>query len=166
MIFVTVGNHDAPFDRLVQRMDVLAGQTEEPVWMQIGPAKVRPTHASFRRHFNEEEWGRMILKSRTIVSHAGTGTLLAVAQSRKPLVCLPRQRRFGEAWDDHQLEICSELARSGTLCYVEKPEELSLQTLARAKPPAFPQSATRLTDRIHRFLRETAAGRSPDGSHP
>ncbi len=154
MIFVTVGSHEAPFDRLVQRMDELAGQTEEPVWMQIGSATVSPVRAPHRRFFSTVDFRRLFRESRAVVSHAGVGTLLEAARIRKPLVCLPRLHRFGEHWDDHQLEICAELARSGTLQYVEEPEDLDLVAVENARPPVFPDASTRLGDRISSFLRE------------
>ncbi len=164
LIFVTVGTHEAPFDRLVQRMDELAGWTEEPVWMQIGSARVSPVRASHRRFFPTAEYRRLFRESRAVVSHAGVGTLLEASRIRKPLVCLPRLHRFGEHWDDHQLEICAELARSGTLQYVEKPEDLDLVAVANARPPVFPDASTRLGDRISSFLREAEAKRRAVGA--
>lgn len=154
MIFATVGTHDAPFDRLVRRMDDLAGEIEEQVWMQVGHTTVTPARAPYRRFFPPEEYGTLFEKSRTVVSHAGVGTLLEAAQLQKPLVCVPRLRRFGEHWDDHQLEICTELTRSGTLHYVEDPDDLTLEVLSQAEPPEFPSSAEGLGNRIVGFLQE------------
>jgi UDP-N-acetylglucosamine transferase subunit ALG13 len=166
LIFTTVGTHDAPFDRLVRRMDALAGETEEPVWIQVGHATVTPGRAPYRRFFLPEEYRRLFEESRTIVSHAGIGTLLEAARRRKPLVCVPRLRRFGEHWDDHQLEICRELARSGTLHFVDDPNDLDLTVLSRAEPPEFPGSGNGLGERVAGFLRETAMRETFNGSHP
>lgn len=154
LIFTTVGTHGAPFDRLVRRMDTLAGKTDEPVWMQVGHATVTPSRAAYQRFYSTSEYRRLFSESRTVVSHAGVGTLLEAARAGKPLVCVPRQRQFGEHWDDHQLEICTELAREGTLHYVEDPQDLDLATLAVAQPPSFPGSATRLAERILGFLED------------
>jgi len=36
MIFVTVGTHDQGFERLVKKMDEIAGQIDEEVVIQVG----------------------------------------------------------------------------------------------------------------------------------
>ncbi len=125
--------------------------------MQIGAATVLPVRAPHQRFFSTVDFRRLFRESRAVVSHAGVGTLLEAARIRKPLVCLPRLHRFGEHWDDHQLEICAELARSGTLQYVEEPEDLDLMAIEKAQPPVFPDASTRLVDRISSFLREEEA---------
>ncbi len=146
-------------------MDALAGETDETVWVQTGHATVRPSHASYRRFFPETEYRQLFWASRAIVAHAGLGTLLEAARARKPLVCLPRLRRYGEHWDDHQLEICAQLSESGTLHYVQDPEDLNWEALARAEAPVFPGSGTGLADRIMSFLEEEANGGSSNSPH-
>ena len=47
MIFVTTGTHSQGFDRLIQKMDEIAGKINEEVIMQIGSAKYKPKNAKF-----------------------------------------------------------------------------------------------------------------------
>jgi beta-1,4-N-acetylglucosaminyltransferase len=47
MIFVTVGLHYQGFDRLIMKMDALAGMIDEEVVMQIGSTKYKPENAKY-----------------------------------------------------------------------------------------------------------------------
>ena len=51
MIFVTVGTHEQPFDRLVKKMDdlVAEGVIREPVMIQTGYSTYEPKHCSFQK---------------------------------------------------------------------------------------------------------------------
>ena len=48
--------------------------------------------------------------ARLIVAHAGIGTVLMAQKLNKPIVMFPREARFGEHRNDHQLATCRELA--------------------------------------------------------
>ncbi len=41
----------------------------------------------------------------TIITHAGTGTIIAAVTQHKNVIAVPRLSQFGEHVDDHQLEI-------------------------------------------------------------
>jgi UDP-N-acetylglucosamine transferase subunit ALG13 len=47
MIFVTVGTHYQGFDRLIRKMDEIAGKIEEDVIMQIGSTQYKPINAKY-----------------------------------------------------------------------------------------------------------------------
>ncbi len=154
MIFTTVGTHIAPFDRLVSRMDEIAGLTTEPVFIQIGTATVTPLKAKHSRFFPERDYQDLLSECRVVVSHAGVGTILRASLLMKPIVCVPRLRRYREHWDNHQLEICRQLSRNGELCFLEDTQKLDLQTLESATPPVLSETGQRLADRILSFLNE------------
>jgi UDP-N-acetylglucosamine transferase subunit ALG13 len=47
MIFVTVGNCRYSFDRLLRKMDEIAGKIDEPVVIQRGHSDYQPQNAEF-----------------------------------------------------------------------------------------------------------------------
>ena len=53
MIFVTVGTHEQPFDRLIQKVDALCadGTLTEPVVIQTGVSTYRPEHCRWEPFF-------------------------------------------------------------------------------------------------------------------
>lgn len=154
LIFVTVGTHTAPFRRLVRRMDEIAKVAREPVIIQTGATDTIPSNARYQRFFSDEDFEDLFSRSRVVVSHAGVGTILKAIQSKKPIICVPRLRRYQEHWDDHQLEICEELSRRGRLNYIANIQELSLRTLELATSPAFPDTESQLGNRVLSFLED------------
>lgn len=111
MIFVTVGMHYQGFERLISKMDSIAETIDEDVIMQIGSTSYIPKNAmyfNFTNNYNE------ILdyfkEARIIISHAGAGTLIDAVITGRPIVVVPRLKRFGEIIDDQQLELAEVLS--------------------------------------------------------
>jgi len=109
MILVTIGTQ-LPFDRLISAIDALAPQLEEPVYAQIGDGAYQPRNIEFVRTVPPAEFETRFRAARLIVAHAGIGTVLMAQKLNKPIVMFPREARFGEHRNDHQLATCRELA--------------------------------------------------------
>jgi beta-1,4-N-acetylglucosaminyltransferase len=112
LIFVTVGGM-RPFDRLVRVVDRIAGKLDEKVVMQIGSTDFEPKNCRYFRFVPQEEIDKWYSDARVIIAHAGIGTILAVLEHNKPLILVPRMKRYGEVFDDHQLEIAREMEKRG-----------------------------------------------------
>ena len=116
MIFLTVGTQ-FPFDRLVKAVDKAAGTNgfDEQIIAQIGESSYYPENfeaspsvekAVFDRHFNEAD---------SVISHAGMGTITMALEQRKPLLVMPRLKKYGEVVNDHQLAIATKFEQLGYL---------------------------------------------------
>ena len=112
MIFVTVGGMRG-FERLVCQMDLIAGELEEQVMMQIGSTDYEPRNCDYFRFMSRNDMEKLYADARVVVCHAGTGSILTALEHNKPLVLVPRLRKYGEVFDDHQLEIASEMQSRG-----------------------------------------------------
>jgi UDP-N-acetylglucosamine transferase subunit ALG13 len=138
VIFVTVGTHEQPFDRLLREVDrlVAAGELGQPVFCQRGYGEYAPaTPGAPMLPFAEME--ERIAAAVAVVAHGGPGTILPVLAAGKPLVLVPRQRRFGEHVDDHQVAFCRRIGRERGIPVVEAIEDLgSALAAARAAPQA------------------------------
>ena len=106
MIFVTVGTHYQGFDRLIKKLDEIAGRTDEEIVAQIGSTKYKPknlTYFSFME--DEKKFLELYKKARVIITHAGIGNILKICSFQKPVVIVPRLKKYDEHVDDHQLDI-------------------------------------------------------------
>jgi len=112
LIFVTVGGMRG-FERLVCQMDLIAGELEEQVMMQIGSTDYEPRNCDYFRFMSRNDMEKLYADARVVVCHAGTGSVLTALEHNKPLVLVPRLRKYGEVFDDHQLEIASEMQSRG-----------------------------------------------------
>lgn len=109
MILLTIGTQ-LPFDRLVKAMDELALSLDEPIFGQIGTdAQYIPKNFEYVRSMRPPEFSEKFGATRVVVSHAGIGTLLSARKYGTPIVVVPRQAKFGEHRNDHQLATCRQL---------------------------------------------------------
>ena len=124
MILVTVGMHTASFDRLVRAMDRIAAHVDEKVLMQIGATTYQPQAARWFTFAPASQMEALCEQARVIVSHAGAGSILTALRHSRPLVVMPRLRRYGEMIDDHQIELAEALSRARVLLVAWEAAEL------------------------------------------
>ncbi|WP_336361991.1 glycosyltransferase [Halalkalicoccus salilacus] len=146
MIFVTVGTRKEGFDRLVEWMDTVATDLEKEVIMQIGHTKTTPDNADWFRFKDDlEEIVELTQQAEIVVGHGGAGTILTTLETGTPIICVPRLEKYGENFDDHQLELTYKLQEKGTLVVAQtqaelhqylsqSPSEISTETTADLVP--------------------------------
>jgi UDP-N-acetylglucosamine transferase subunit ALG13 len=122
MIVVTVGTNEARFDRLLRVFE--SSPADEELVVQHGPSLIRPPGATCVDYLPYPELAGTIRRARAVVTHAGVGSIMtALANGKRPVV-VPRLRRFGEAVDDHQLQLGLRLHEAGLVTLVERPEDV------------------------------------------
>ena len=117
MILVTIGLMYG-FDRLIKEMDEIAGRVGEEVIMQIGETTYEPKNARYFRFASKEEMDGLYVDARVVVCHAGVGSILTALEYGKPVIAVPRRKKYGEHIDDHQLDISGELEKQGRITVV------------------------------------------------
>jgi len=121
VIFVTIGT-TRPFDRLLRALGPLH---DEELVVQCGDSAARPAGATCVTFLTYDELADHIRSARVVIAHAGVGTIMtALANGKRPIV-VPRRASFGEAADDHQVELARRLAASGLVTLVEDPAALA-----------------------------------------
>ena len=115
MIFVTVGTHEQPFNRLIKKMDdfVREEKITEEVYMQIGYSSYIPKHTQYSKVIGYKEMNKLMLKSDIIITHGGPSTYMQVIQMGKVPVVVPRQLKFEEHVNDHQLLVTKKVLEKG-----------------------------------------------------
>jgi beta-1,4-N-acetylglucosaminyltransferase len=152
MIFVSVGTHEAPFDRLLRATAEL--QLDEQLVVQYGPSEVRIAGAVESEYLSFDEVVDHIREARAVVMHAGVGSvMISLANGKRPIV-MPRLQRFGEHVDDHQLELARRLEANGLVTVVEDPAALAAALSADAEPPGRMSGMPWLGDELGAYLAE------------
>jgi len=125
MIFVTIGTM-YPFDRLIKTVDeaVERGLIREDVFAQIGCSKYRPKYIRYIQMIDREAFLGYVKKSSAIIAHAGIGTIILARDYNKPLLVMPRMKRYKEHVNDHQLDTAETFAKLGYLLVAHSSEEL------------------------------------------
>jgi UDP-N-acetylglucosamine transferase subunit ALG13 len=152
MIFVSVGTHEAPFDRLLRAVGELG--LDEQIVIQHGPSRVRREGAVETDYLSFDEVVDYIRDARAVVMHAGVGSMMiALSNGKRPIV-MARLHRFGEHVDDHQLELARRLEASGLVTVVEDGAALAEALAGEAEPPGGISGAPWLGNDLREYLAE------------
>ena len=122
MIFVTVGTHEQQFDRLIRKMDELKrdGAFQDEVIMQTGFSTYEPKYCTWSKLIPYQEMVKNVAEARIVITHGGPASFIMPLQIGKTPIVVPRQKRFDEHVNDHQLEFARNVAaRMGTIIPVE-----------------------------------------------
>lgn len=127
MIFVTVGTHEQPFNRLLKCIDKMVeeGKIKEEVIMQKGYTDYEPKHCKSSKLMPYEEMQENIKKARIVVTHGGPASFLDPLKYGKIPVVVPRKKEFNEHVNNHQLEFSKEVeSRMKNIIVAETDEEI------------------------------------------
>ena len=108
MIFVTVGTHEQPFDRLIKAIDhfKISTNTDESIIIQTGYSTYEPVNCTWRKFFSYQDMVKNITEAEIIITHGAPSSFIMPLQIGKIPIVIPRQKSFGEHVNDHQLEFC------------------------------------------------------------
>jgi beta-1,4-N-acetylglucosaminyltransferase len=151
MIFVSVGTNEARFDRLLRA--VAEVRLDEEIVVQHGhSARIERPNSVLVDFLSFEEIVAAIRRARVVVTHAGVGSVMvSLANGKRPVV-VPRLKAFGEAVDDHQLQLGRRFAAAGLVTLVEDPDGLATALAGEQPAAAIVPSASSLAADLTSFL--------------
>lgn len=122
MIFVTVGTHEQPFNRLVQEIDNLKrdGIINEDVIIQTGYSTYEPKYCQWDKFIPYKKMIKNVEDAHIVITHGGPASFIMPLQIGKTPIVVPRKKKFDEHVNDHQVEFARNVAeRMGTIILVE-----------------------------------------------
>lgn len=122
MIFVTVGTHEQPFNRLVKAIDELKrdGIITEDVIIQTGFSTYEPKYCSWSKLIPYQQMIKNVENAHIVITHGGPASFIMPLQIGKTPIVVPRQHQFNEHVNNHQVEFARIVAeRMGTIIVVE-----------------------------------------------
>ena len=157
MIFLAVGTQFG-FDRLVKAVDEAIEQQfiQEKVYAQIGPGRYLPRQMEYAASLEKEDFNRVLNSCEAIISHAGMGNISLALEMKKPLLVMPRLKRFGEVVNDHQVATAQRFEQLGHIlaAYDEKELVEKIKLLRTFVPKLRNPNRQGVAERILRFLQE------------
>lgn len=127
MIFVTVGSHYKQFPRLLKRIDELAPKIKEKIIVQRGYTNYIPKNCEsfdFAPSLNP-----YYKKARLTLIHGASSVWEFMYQYKKPFIIVPRQVKFGEHINDHQVEFAKEMEKVMGIKVIYDMKDLTPQLL-------------------------------------
>lgn len=163
MIFVTTGNFDTGFDRLVRSVDELFAQgvlTGEGL-AQIAGGAYEPTHLRWQRMLLPAEYDQAMREATLIIAHGGAGTVRAAAALGKPIIVMPRRAAKKEHYNDHQVATAAVYEEKGLALVAWAESELPVRiAAARDFVPNPPSDGGKVVQLVRSFLDDLAAERA------
>lgn len=126
MIFVTVGSQKFQFNRLLVEIDRLIEEKKinEEVFAQTGHSDYKPKNYKYKEFLDRDEFLRVMNKCDKVITHGGTGAIIAAVKQGKKVIAIPRLKKFGEHVDDHQLQIVHEFKKLNFITAVTNMDNL------------------------------------------
>lgn len=127
MIFVTVGTHEQPFNRLIKKIDELVAEKkiQEEVMIQTGYSTYKPMHCKSSEFLTYQQMWEYVRLARIVITHGGPSSFIMPLQIGKIPVVVPRQAKFDEHVNDHQLDFANQVAkRKRNIIVVDDIDEL------------------------------------------
>ncbi len=127
MIFVTVGTHEQPFNRLIQKIDELKkdGTIQDDVIIQTGFSTYEPKYCQWSKLIPYQQMVKNVADARIVITHGGPASFIMPLQIGKTPIVVPRQHQFNEHVNDHQVEFARNVAqRMETIIPIEDIETL------------------------------------------
>ena len=122
MIFVTVGTHEQQFDRLIKYVDEL--NLPEEVMIQRGYSDYIPRNCRAEKLLPYEKMKQYTERARIVITHGGPSSIMMPLQMGKIPIVVPRQKRYGEHVNDHQVEFVQKISKSIDIIPVYDIQEL------------------------------------------
>ncbi|MDM8267241.1 PssE/Cps14G family polysaccharide biosynthesis glycosyltransferase [Limosilactobacillus pontis] len=106
MIFITVGTHEQSFDRLIKEIDKIAldNEIKEKFYIQTGFSDYVPKNCQWSKFLSFTQMNELMKKADIIVTHGGPASFVAPLELGKIPIVVPRQKKFNEHINDHQLD--------------------------------------------------------------
>ena len=144
-------------------MEAYAAQTGIKVLAQAGPKSLsaETPNIALLTAMTPQAFDAAMEAARTVVAHAGIGTVLAARAMAKPLVLMPRRAALGEHRSDHQMATAAALDGTPGI-YIAWTEADLPDLLSQDLTPALPGSGASLPsllDRLRLFVDGPEAAR-------
>lgn len=159
--FVTVGNATQPFERLLRAVTANLDMLPKPVHVQHGAMPFSIPGCSAHPFLRMDQFAELVRCSNLLIMHCGAGSLMHALDAGKLPVVMPRQSRFGEHVDDHQIELAEALAGTGRIVMARWESELPnaiCKAIEMGRMPRQPSGEPPLVglvrDRLAAYVRE------------
>ena len=124
--FVTVGNANQPFHRLIRAVILSRVDLPAPVITQHGATPIQPVEGvTFIKRMDMDTFQSQLLSATLVITHAGAGSMIHAIKTGKVPVVMARRFDLGEHIDDHQLEFASALEADGRIVSAHSENDLS-----------------------------------------
>lgn len=134
MIFVVLGTQKFQFNRLLKEIDRLIEKKkiEDEVFAQIGHSDYMPKNYVALDFLDKVVFENKISSCDMLITHSGVGSIVSGINNGKPVIVVPRLKKYNEHVDDHQLEIAAAFSQKNYVLMCSEVKDLE-KTIVEAE---------------------------------
>lgn len=120
-LFVPLGTQKFPFNRLIEALNGLVERglyKPEEIVMQSSIYEVEPKFTHYEL-IPAAQFDELIDKAELVITHSGVNSIISCMKRKKPLIIMPRLKKYGEHVDNHQVEIAELMKQKFDVVVVE-----------------------------------------------
>lgn len=135
MIFLTVGTHEQPFNRLLIWIDELIneGFILDEVFAQIGYSTYIPANFKYCKFLDYNSMQAYFRDADIVITHGGPSSFIEALRFGKTPIVVPREKQYGEHVNNHQKNFCGELVKRGFPIFIVSSKEELKNAINRIK---------------------------------
>ncbi len=156
MTFVILGTQDKEFKRLLKMVedeiknDLIKGE----VIVQAGQTKYKSKYMNIFDLIPSTKFNKLIKDADLIITHGGVGSIISALKQDKKVIAIPRESKYQEHVNDHQMEIVEEFSNLGYIkCATNKRElKKTLNEIKDFKPKKYKSNNGRMIKLIENYI--------------
>lgn len=141
MIFVTLGTHDKPFNRLLEAVQkqIDLGNINDKVIVQAGATKFVSKDMEIFDLISMTKFDELVSKCDLLITHGGVGSIMTGLKKGKKVIACARLAKYKEVVNDHQKQIIENFDKTGYIIGVTNLDDLdkALKRVKDFKPKRF-----------------------------
>lgn len=156
MVLVLLGTQNNDFTRLLKAVqeNIDNKVIEDEVVVQAGFTKFDSRDMKIFDFIDKEKLFELIDKADFIITHGGVGSIIASLKKGKKVIVVPRQKKYGEHVNNHQLQIAKKFEHDGYVKYALDLNELGniILEMKDFKPKKFENNKSNVVSIVENFI--------------
>lgn len=156
MVLVLLGTQNNDFTRLLKAVqeNIDNKVIEDEVVVQAGFTKFDSRDMKIFDFIDKEKLFELIDKADLIITHGGVGSIIASLKKGKKVIVVPRQKKYGEHVNNHQLQIAKKFEHDGYVKYALDLNELGniILEMKDFKPKKFENNKSNVVSIVENFI--------------
>lgn len=156
MVLVLLGTQNNDFTRLLKAVqeNIDNKVIEDEVVVQAGFTKFDSKDMKIFDFIDKEKLFKLIDKADLIITHGGVGSIIASLKKGKKVIVVPRQKKYGEHVNNHQLQIAKKFEQDGYVKYALDLNKLGniILEMKDFKPKKFENNKSKVVSIVENFI--------------
>ena len=156
MIFVILGTQDKQFPRILKSLEkeIKNGNIKEKIIVQAGSTKYKSKYMEIYDYLDMKSFNNYINEADYIITHGGVGAILDSIKKNKKVLVVPREQKYDEHENDHQIQITERFTKMGYIlpCMDTKNIASKIEELKKFNPQKFVSNNKKLIKKIEEFI--------------